>query len=661
MNLLRLVLFFVTLSFAAQAQDFTTRKTTNEKARKYYDAARQNAREGAPDKAIRNFEKALQEDPKLLSAKVSIASIFYDGGKLEEAAALYSDILKMAPDYDADVYYMLGVTEWKLDKFEPAAGHFQAFLQKEKNDQNRLAAAKRYYENSLFAAQAVKNPVPFHPEKMTDSINTTDSEYLPTLTADGEIFIFTRNIRLNEDFYVSKKIDGVWRKATPLKSINSEWNEGAQSISADGRFFVFTACNRQDGLGSCDLYFTESVNGEWTKPRNIGTPINTRGWESQPALSADGNTLYFVSERGGGLGGRDIWLSRKQTDGSWSNPENLGAPINTADYEQSPFLHPDGQTLYYMSKGLPGMGGYDLYLSRKQADGTWGTPQNLGFPINTKAHEGALFVSLDGKTAYFATDRKDFTGAAAEADESAFEKGSSENHTDIFQFELPEKVRPLPVTYVKANVFDSETLRPLRAQVEFTDLANAKPVYTGSTDEAGNFLVCLPYGKNYALAVSADNYLFHSENFALDSSATFDKPFLLKIGLEKIIAESKKPEAGAPKTSRPVILKNVFFETASAALRPESVAELTRLKKLLEAHPQMNIQINGHTDNVGSDADNQVLSTNRAKAVYDFLIKNGIAPARLAYKGFGESQPIDTNDTAAGRQNNRRTEFMVLR
>ncbi|MEO0776313.1 MAG: OmpA family protein, partial [Bacteroidota bacterium] len=509
--------------------------------------------------------------------------------------------------------------------------------------------------NCVFRTEVGNTRVPFVPESIGDHINTPADEYLPSLTADGETLVFTRKDGGQEDFFISRRVENGWRKGRPMEDINTNLSEGAQSLSADGKVLVFTACNRRDGEGSCDLYFSEVKNGRWTKPANMGPPINTAAWESQPSISADGRTLYFSWAPNFNSNNRDIRVSHRRSDGAWTQPRSLGEEINTPYSEQSPFIHPDGQTLYFMSNGHPGFGSHDLFVSRLQPDGQWGTPRNLGFPINTAAAEGAMIISLDGETAYFSTDR---ANPAAEG-LSAFEKPDSKGNSDIYTFELYPEARPLPLTYVRAKVYDADTKKPLRAQVEFEELTAAEIHASSVTDRDGEFLVCLQLGKNYALNVSKEGYLFHSENFALVHRDT-GKPYVLEIGLQKIpesLAQNQAKPVPAPK---PIVLKNVFFDTGSADLREESFAELRRLKKLLVDNPTMRIQVSGHTDNIGSEEANFQLSTDRARSVYEFLVREGINEVRLSYKGFGESQSIDTNESAEGRQRNRRTEFMII-
>lgn len=642
-----LLLLCCCTAFLFAQKKYTTKATANEKMNKLYDRALDYVRFEQYQQAIAELEKIIRLDSSFIDAQLLWADTRHDMGVLEDAVKGYHRALSIDTNYNPTVFYKLGLSQIKMGQNTAGAQTLHRFLQT-KGDERLKNKARKYIRQAEFTARAIENPVPFNPQKLSENINTPGPEYLPSLTADGTFLVYTAIIDGQEDFYFSEKINGDWQKGQPITAINTFLNEGGQNISADGKLLVFTACQRRDGLGSCDIYFSELQNTKWTKPRNIGAPINSGAWESQPSLAADGKALFFASDRKGGAGGRDIWVSYRKPDGTWGTPQNLGNTINTPGEEQTPFIHPDGETLYFMSDGHPGMGGTDLFLARKNVDGTWGTPQNLGYPINTAANEGALVVSLDGTTAYFATD------------ESALHKdrtlASHQKNIDIYSFELYPAARPQLVTYVKAKIFDSRTLQTLSAKVECFNLKTEAIYATATTDEAGEFLLCLPLGKNYALNVSKEKYLFHSENFSLSAVSSIEQPFLLEIGLTPI--EEASPDA-AP--SKPVVLKNVFFETGSAALLPESTLELKRLKSLLESNPDLKIRINGHTDDVGSEADNLALSEKRAKAVYHFLIENGINAQRLRYKGFGESQPIDSNNSPKGRQRNRRTEFEPIR
>lgn len=627
------------LTTSGFSQNYTTVKTTSEKALSAFREGQSYMQKQEAAIALGYFEKALKADANFIEAKLALGETYEEMRDFFKAERAYEEALALDKTFAPATFFFLAQVEWELDKFEECAEHLDAYLKTNPTNPKNKGKAERLIRNARFATEAVKKPVPFVLRNMGDGINSKADEYFPSLTADGETLVFTRNKFSDENFYSSTRKDTTWQTAIPLEGVNTPDNEGAQSISPDGTWLVFTACNRQDdgSQGSCDLYWSQLKNNSWTKAVPFSATINSSDWDSQPTISADSKTIIFSSRRPGGRGKEDIWMTTRQPGGKWSKPQNLGPGINTGGVEQTPFLHPDGQTLYFSSDSLPGMGGMDLYVVRRSSDSTWGVPQNLGYPINTKANEVALTVSLDGRTAYYATNRPGGKGGL-----------------DIYSFDLPVNVRPQPVTYVRAHVRDAETQKPLVAKIEFNDLGTGRSFLSATTKSDGTFLVCLPAGKSYSLYVNRDKYLFHSENFDLKETATVDKPFLLDIDLQPIPSDSTVLAEG-----KPVILRNVFFETGSAALRSESTAELDRLLDLLHSNNNLRIQINGHTDNVGSDASNQQLSEARAKAVYDYLCGKGLAANRLKYKGYGETKPIETNDTDEGRTSNRRTEFIV--
>ncbi len=643
------VCFFVAFWSAAAltAQDVTTRQNADAKAVKAFDSALASGRAGRSAEALKTVDALLLKNPNFVDALLLRASLRYDEGAYARAEADFERAFALAPDYDPKAWYTFAMSQWRQEKYEQAAAGFERFLQLPSRNESLRERAGRYLANARFAAHAVKHPVPFDPHPLSDSVNSSAPESLPSLTADAGMLVFTRIVDRQEDFYYSVRLpDGAWSNAQPMPGINTPYNEGAQSISADGRTLVFNACNTPEGLGSCDLYISRWENARWSRPRNLGEPVNSKWMERQPTLSADGKLILFSSDRPGGYGGRDLWLTRLQPDGKWSAPANLGPVINTANNEDRPFFHPDGQTLYFMSDGHPGMGGFDLFLSRLSAEGKFGTPVNLGYPINTQANEGALIVGIDGATAYFTSDAGD--PRAKPGDNTAGV------NTDIYTFVMPAPLRPAPVTYVKATVRDAQSRRPLSAQADLYLMPENRLLQSDLAGSDGDFLYCLPAGSNYALHVTHEGYLFHSERFQLDSAAKADRPFLLDIALSPIPSTETVPAPSAP-----VVLHNIFFDTGSAAVLPESRAELDRLLHFLKANPPVHIQINGHTDNTGSEQSNQALSEQRAKAVCDYLILGGIAPKRLRFKGFGELVPVAPNDTPEGRRQNRRTEFEV--
>lgn len=640
------ILWLCFLGNSVTAQGYYTVRTAPSKARRAYDDGIKESRSGNSLLAIGFFEHALKEADVFIDAQLMLAGAHYELQDYARAEENFEKALAISSEYEPRAFYTLALSEWQQDKFEEAAAHAEQYLKGATPGTNLPAKAQRLLENSRFAAQAVKNPVPFNPQTVGGGINTADDEYLPALTADGNSMIFTRLEQYDENFYLSERRDGVWQKSTPLEGVNTSENEGAESISPDGSWLVFTACDRRnDGSqGSCDLYWSQLKNDVWSKPAPFSSSINGPGWDAQPCISADGKTIFFSSNRSGTLGGKDIWQTNRLPNGKWTTPRNLGPEVNTKGDEQTPYLHPDGKTLYFTSDGHPGMGNNDLYLTRRSNDTLWAKPQNLGYPINSKASEGTLTVSLDGKTAYFAAIRPD---------------GAGKN--DIYAFELPENARPTPATYVRAKVIDAITGKPLIAKVDITDLQTGGVIVSTGTKSNGSFLVCLPVGRDYALNVNKEKYLFYSDHFNLLETASIEKPFELEVQLQ-LVPTGVAPAAtsATPNTAAPIVLSNVFFQTGSASLRPESTDELNRLAKLLTESPALRIQVNGHTDDTGEAAINLALSENRAKAVYDFLIKSNVAADRLRYKGFGETQPVAENNTEAGRSRNRRTEFILF-
>ncbi len=626
------------------SQSYVTRADAPKKAVTWLAEAEQHIAAGRASEALKTLDKALAKAPEFIDALLVYADLLLLTGDLPAAEAAFEKAIALGPDYAPLAYFLLAETEYRQGKYAEAAPRLRTYLDSGKAGAEREKQARKMLADVEFAADALRRPVPFDPRPLGPGINTDRPEYLPSLTADGRLLVYsTRVAPRNEDIYFSRFQDSAWTQGQPLPGLNTPFSEVSPSIAANGRLMVFTSNFQSER--NFDLYFSELEAGRWSAPRPIGPPVNSSAWESQPSLSADGQALYFASSRGGGQGELDLWVSTRNEDGSWDEPRNLGPKINTPYKEQAPFLHHDGQTLYFMSTGHPGMGQYDLFVSRRQPDGSWGEPRNLGYPINTAANEGALFVSLDGRTAYFDSDLARQTT-----------KQEYIGNADLFTFELYPEARPNPATYVEARVRDARTGRPLEAQVDFIRLADGRRHVRDRTDAAGTFLVVLPTGQDYALNVSRPGYVFHSENFALAGLRESTDPYRLDIELQPI--EVTAADSGR---SQPVVLNNVFFATGSAELLPESTTELDRLFDLLKENPALHIRINGHTDDVGQEGDNQALSENRARAVYNYLVEKGIDPERLRYRGFGESKPIAPNDSPEGRRKNRRTEFELIR
>ncbi len=640
-----LIFFFLFLSQVGFSQYKKDYSTNSKKAIRFFEAAYRSYNSMKYEEALNYLAMAKKADKKFIEPYLLEADIFEENAYYQKEIDAYKQALAIDPNFSPNTYYLLGETEYRMGYYSESVAHLKR-VSDFKNVKPRLKRLTEIIlERAEFADQAVKTPVQFNPINLGDSVNSELDEYWPSLTADEQTLFITRLVPINkqqpaselngqEDFYYSKKQpDGSWGTAKPLGyPINTPNNEGAPTVSADGQSYYFTACNRKDGYGKCDIYFSKRIGEKWTKPVNIGEPVNSRYWESQPSISADGQRLFFVSGRPGGKGQLDIWVSHLQPDGKWGNPVNLGDSVNTPFKEMSPFIHPDGKTLYFSSDGWIGMGGDDLFVTHQMGNDTsWTKPQNLGYPINTNGDEIGLIVNTRGNMAMFSSRREQGKGR------------------DIFEFDLPEDLRPDLVTYVSGKVYDAKTKRPLGTQIELYDLATSKRVALLNSNEGdGSFLVCLPSKKDYALNIQKTGYLFHSENFSLKNPKGVLKNFHLDVPLEPIAIGSR------------VVLKNIFFETDSYELKPESKTELDKLIAFMTQNPKVKIEISGHTDTQGTAAHNKVLSENRAKAVYNYLVKNSIDKTRMSYKGYGYDKPIATNDTEAGRALNRRTEFKVV-
>lgn len=608
----------------------------NKKAITQYNLGLDRAQNGEYDKALEFINNAIKIDAKYLDAYLTKAGIYGELKDFENCITNYEKAFALDSVYSKDYKLPYSINLAGVGKFQQALDAVTQFLSNpDLNEQSKKAGDYRK-RSFAFAVQydkdhPTKNYV-FAPKNMGDSINTADLEYYPSVTIDDKTLVFTRRVRgYNEDFFVSGRTANTWTKAKGMDGdINSNYNEGAQNISQDGEWLVFTGCNFPEGLGSCDLFLSTKNKTGWSTAENAGPPLNTEFWESSPCLSPDKRELYFSSNRPGGYGGKDIYVSRKLPNGRWGDPENLGEKINTVGDESCPFVHADNQTLYFTSNGLLGYGGDDLFLARKQADGSWDKIENLGYPLNTTGSEGSLVIAADGKTAYYASDRADTRGGL-----------------DIYTFEMREDVRPNKTLWVQGKVYDNKTKDGLPSAVELIDISSGLLLSKVQTNESGNYLITLPLGKDYAFNVNRKGYLFYSKNFPFSKNVT-DSTYIIDIGLQPI------------ETNASVVLNNIFFDVNQFELKKESIAELDKVVQLMSDNPGIKILISGHTDNSGKATDNIKLSENRAKSVVTYLQSKGILSNRLQYKGFGSAKPIADNTTEEGKMQNRRTELQIL-
>ena len=632
-----LILTLFACSSSSQAQ-YTTKK---KKAISNYVEGIKYARTYNFQSAILSFTEALEIEPEFIEAHLNLGDTYMQQKDFQKAAQSYRSAIEIDPAFKPTTYMQLASVELRLAEYDKALEHLMLLKETGKIPPPWKSKFNLMVEVGKFAKNAVQNPVPFDPINMGPAVNTRQEEYHPSITVDGQMFVFTSKLFMGnspsgkpffqEDLYFSeldqfKKWRGAKNFNTPINTRRN--NEGASSISHDGKYLFFTACGLQGGFGSCDLYVTQFEGGKWLPPSNMGPQINTGAWESHPSLSPNGRTLYFASSRRGGAGGTDIWQSEKKSNGTWGIPTPVS--FNTAGSDFTPHIHADGQTMYFSSDGRPGMGGHDIYFVRKQPNGNWGKVKNIGYPINSELDEFGMIADPSGRLAYYASEKEGGLGML-----------------DIYQFDLYKDAQPITSSYLKGRVTNAETKAPLKAMIQLIDLATEEIITSTESDKLnGSFLASLPANKNYALNVSKEGFLFYSDNFELKEQ-TATEPKVLQIELTPI------------KKGASMVLKNVFFETGSFELKNSSKVELDKLLGFMKVNPKVAVEIGGHTDNVGSAELNKELSKNRADAVRDYLVNNGASAGRIIAVGYGDSKPLADNETEEGRAKNRRTEFMV--
>lgn len=628
--------FFFVLIFSAVAG--ISQSSEKKAAIKLYNEALIYHTNNKYPEAIQLLSKAISIDPEFIEAYLVLAEAYDENKQPDKAIEVYRVSLPKNPMRHPYGYIKKAKLEYKLARYEDAKESYESFLALNINDADYKNRARKGIIRCEFAINAVNNPVDFKPYDLGAGINTANDEYWPCITADESTLVITRQVKdsssymgKQEDFYFSTRGAENWNVAVNAgKPLNTNGNEGAQTISADGRTMVFTACNRSEGAGRCDLYISVKEGESWSIPKNMGAGINTKYTETQPSLSADGKMLFFASDRPGGKGMVDLYVTSMNDNGAWKAPVNMDLPINTPGQEMSPFIHPDGQTFYFSSDEHVGLGGYDIFISRKDSAGKWSIPENIGYPINTNADEIGLIVNAKGNTAYYSSSKNPEMGK------------------DIFSFELYKEARPIEVSYMKGKVFDKETLVPLTAEFELIDLETENMIFNARSDSVtGEFVVCIPANKDYLLNASRTDYLFYSDNFLLKGNFSETEPYLKDVPLVPI------------KIGETIVLKNIFFDFNSYILKNESKIELNRLVQFMKQYSSVKIEVRGHTDNVGAEEYNLSLSENRARSVKEFLVNNEIAHDRITYKGYGFSKPVMGNETEEGRAQNRRTEITI--
>ncbi|MBU2912827.1 OmpA family protein [Reichenbachiella agariperforans] len=635
------LLFLFVFIFVDSHAQYTSYHSEDKKALRDYEEARQLLKRAQFREAMEPMLDAVERDPDFIEVWLALGSASNRLGWDSLSFVYFKKAIRIDPDYPKSkyAYHAIGEQFYKDAVYDSAEAYLEHYIRTIPNDPVKETVAKSMIMDCRFALQALLNPFEYNIRQLADHANSFQLQYFPALSVDQQKLYFTRRVGMNnyddEDIYFCEydSASQVWSvPASVSDQINSEFNEGAASLSADERTLVFTSCDGRRGYGSCDIYIAQKVGDDWSKPENIGKAVNSAAWEAQPSLSADGRTILFVSNRRGGYGGKDIWMSTKNRRGEWQSAINLGKRINSNKDEISPFIHANGETIYFSSNGHEGLGGLDIYMSEIERDSLWKFPVNLGYPLNDEHDQVSLYIASDSKTGVYTIEKLTKTGFQSK----------------LYAFDLPDRFQVTNQSaYLKGRVVDADNHSPITAEIQVYHLSN-NHFYSELTSDAktGAYTLVLTEGNRYGIYVTSPGYMFVDFSFTLEDLKSFDQN-LLDIELQPI-------KVGASST-----LGNVFFDHDDASLKPESMSELRVVYYFLRQNPKLKMEIAGHSDSEGSESYNLELSMRRAKTVHDFLISKGISPSQLSYKGYGESRLLYTGENPHLLAENRRIEFLV--
>lgn len=591
-----------------------------------------------------------------------------DGEKYEEAVKKLEEVLASDPNnmeaqfYLGSVYQALGQNQKSIDFFLKAKESMKIALAdysggtNEMRNRHELQYQQRYADEQVSLSKSVNAMK--EPEKLSSIVNGPFGDYGPIINPTGTRLYFTSRrpdsgqrsllsskkkgilesksktelaepIESDEDSYYTDREGATWSAPTKLpEPLNTDNNEGVDCFTADNQLMLFTACGLEDGVGSCDLYISSLEGDRWQTPKNMGNVVNSVDWDGQSTISYDGTKIFFISVRDEGYGGSDIYMVERNIFGDWGPPVNLGGIVNTPFNEYSPFISQDGKTLYFSSNAHPGFGGLDIFKTVYE-NGKWSVPVNLGKPLNTSKDDKFFTIGGSGEVGYFSSDRDG--------------KGM-----DIYQIEIPEEMRPQPTIVITGTVTNAKTNELVGGFVMVEDMDTGELIAVNKSNSVtGKYMVVLPGGRNYSVSANKEGFFFYSQSFEVPK----------KIQYQEIVKDiTLKPIEKGTK----VVINNIFFETGKATLTPQSYLELDKAIDLLRTNPTMVIEVGGHTDNTGDDATNMKLSHDRARAVREYMVGKGIGAEKIQAKGYGESNPIASNETDEGKRANRRTEFIIL-
>lgn len=638
---------------------------------------------GGYTKALEEYLSANRYNSECAELNYKIGVCYLYTNEKKKSISYLDKAYKLNKEVSFDIKYVLGRAYQVNGQYNDAIDNYndfkrsdyEAVIKKMKIDKAKFSVEARIKECEN-AAKLSEEPVRVFIDNLGSNINSKYSDYGPVISTDESMMIFTSrregstgseidyDHQYFEDLYISyNEGKNRWSQAMNMKNLNTSEHDASVGLSPDGSI-LYTFKGTPDG----NLYESKLKGEDWSKPKELNKNINTKYHETSISISSDGKILYFVSERPkdeygtASKGGKDIFVSEKTAKGDWGPAKNIGAPINTEFDEEGVFIHPDNRTMYFSSKREGSIGGYDIFYSELDDNGNWGEPVNLGVPINTPEDDVFFIVAGSGKYAYLSSAREggfgmqDIWRITFLSPERPMQAGTEDNLIacsnasiqTVVQQETVE-VKKVRLTIMKGTISDVDTDKPVEASIEIVDLEKDEIFATlESNASSGKYLISLPSGKNYGITAKADGYLFHSENVDVPAATSY----------QEIIKDIKLKPINVGAT---IVLANIFFDFNKSTLRDISKAELDNLIKLLTIdYPKMTIEIGGHTDNVGSLDYNMKLSSNRAKAVVDYLINHGVEKERLSYKGYAYQQPIAPNDTEDGRQKNRRVEFKII-
>lgn len=664
------VLMALFLAYSSYSQDDCTYAPSG-KVQKLLDQSF-DTKKYETDQRIEFLEKALDEEPKCLPCLMRIAEIQFKvakrGGSFAASKQHYSKVVELCPEFHSAPYYYLGAICYADGEYEQSEKYFEKFLRFpsddpskfEKDYDNKYAEVEEALVSVRAYAEIYKDKIEYNPVKVA-GVSSGSDDYLPLISPDGEIMFFTRTVmkqakgdyvqKMNEEFSWSRRpdINSMFDEGASLPSpFNQGANCGGATITVDNRELIVAMKNpNPKNPNNIDLFYTRyemSLDDKgnkvyhWGELVSLGENINTTdGFEGQPSLSGDGKTLFFVGVRPecktdkSSNFSHDLFYSQRQHDGTWGPCKPLPGKINTHGQEKAPFMHSDSKTLYFASDGHIGVGGMDIYYCKMNDDGGFSDIHNIGYPINSTSDELGIIVSSDGEVAYFGA--RNFQN----------NKG-----WDVYQFKMPERAKPEKVMLVKGQVKDKsgEPVQDAKVEITYTESKEKEEVKVNNDDGSYAAIVKIERNQNVTLSVEGNGIAFNSRMVSKK-----DQPAAV---VTKLNMETKETKQGEP-----FVINDIYYSTNSADIAIDSKIILDAFAEYLNENPSMEIEIGGHTDDVGDDKANLALSSERAFEVMNYLVTKGVSSKRMTYKGYGETKPVASNNTEEGKARNRRTEFVI--